>query len=205
MRSDQPNATKTPGAHSANDPADERQLVYEMKDGQERAFAVFYDRFAHRLFSFISAILHDPKESEGVLEQAFLEMWRRIRTYDPTRNRLFTWAVMISRQNAIERLVSRPREDRARFCAPDDLGANTPPKPLESADKPVTWESERERVKSALGHLSGEEREAIDLAFFGGLNQRELAETLAVPVSNLGTRIGRALVNFRNLLDTGAS
>jgi RNA polymerase sigma-70 factor (ECF subfamily) len=60
-------------------------------------------------------------------------------------------------------------------------------------------------VESALGHLSREEREAIDLAFFGGLNQRELAETLAVPVSNLGTRIGRALVNFRNLLDTGAS
>ena len=201
VRSDQPNATKTPVA----DPADERELVLEMKRGQEQAFALFYDQFASLLFSVVSAILHDRKESEEVLEQAFIQMWKRIGTYDPSRNRLFTWAVMISRQKAIERLVSRPRKGRPLRLNGDLVDTDRPPALLERAGNEREWESEREQARIAFDRLSQDKREAIDLAFFGGLSQKEIAERLRTTSSILAARIGRGLLEFRNLLDLATS
>ena len=87
-------------------------LARQIQAGDERAFATFYDRLAPGLFSMIYAILHDQKESEDVLQEAFVQMWKRSATYDATRSSLFTWAVMISRHKAIDRLRSRQRRNR---------------------------------------------------------------------------------------------
>ena len=70
------------------------ELGRRMSNGDEDAFASFYDRFAPGLFSLICGILRDQKESEDVLQEAFVQMWKRIVTYDARRSSLFTWAVM---------------------------------------------------------------------------------------------------------------
>ncbi len=108
-----------------------------MRAGDERAFTTFYDRFAPGLFSMIYAILHDQKESEDVLQEAFVQMWKRTATYDATRSSLFTWAVMIARHKAIDRLRSRQRQTRLSeavanetepfsVSAPSDRGRQRP-------------------------------------------------------------------------------
>jgi RNA polymerase sigma-70 factor, ECF subfamily len=99
------------------------ELVRQMGTGDERAFATFYDRFAPGLFSMIYAILRDQKESEDVLQEALVQMWKRAATYDASRSSLFTWAVMISRHKAIDHLRSRQRQSRLHEAVASESNA----------------------------------------------------------------------------------
>jgi RNA polymerase sigma-70 factor (ECF subfamily) len=112
----------------------------------------------------IYAILHDQKESEDVLQEAFVQMWKRIATYDATRSSLFTWGVMISRHKAIDHLRSRQRQTRLVEAVANET-----------------------------------EREAIDLAFFAGLTQTQIAEKLGAPLGTVKARIRRGLLAQREV------
>ncbi len=100
-----------------------RTSSHRMRHGDEDAFATFYDRFAPGLFSLIYRILRDQKESEDVLQEAFVQMWKRIATYDARRSSLFTWAVMISRHKAIDRLRFRQRQSRLNEAVASETNA----------------------------------------------------------------------------------
>jgi RNA polymerase sigma-70 factor (ECF subfamily) len=169
-----------------------------MKAGEEAAFALFYDRFAPSLFSVIYAILRDQKESEDVLQEAFVQMWKRTATYDPARSRLFTWAVMISRHKAIDRLRSRRRRpqltgDLANQATKDSLAVVS-----DRAD--LALQDERERVRVALGQLSDSQRQVLDLAFFSGMTQAEIADKLETPLGTVKGRIRHGMLALRQLL-----
>lgn len=175
-------------------------LVERMKSGEEAAFALFYDRLAPSLFSVIYAILRDQKESEDVLQESFVQMWKRTATYDPTRSDLFTWAVMISRHKAIDRLRSRRRRsqlsgDLANDATNESLGASP-----DRADLALLKRDERERVRAALAQLSDAQRQALDLAFFSGLTQAQIAEKLETPLGTVKGRIRHGLIVLRGLL-----
>lgn len=176
------------------------ELVRQMTTGDDRAFATFYDRFAPGLFSMIYAILRDQKESEDVLQEAFVQMWKRTATYDARRSSLFTWAVMISRHKAIDRLRSRQRQSRLTEAVanePDDI---TTTAPAERADTVLARNDERKRIRAALAQLGAAQREAIDLAFFAGLTQTQISERLGAPLGTIKARIRRGLLAMRELL-----
>jgi RNA polymerase sigma-70 factor (ECF subfamily) len=171
-----------------------------LRSGDDKAFASFYDRFAPGLFSMIYAILHDQKESEDVLQEAFVQMWKRVETYDASRSSLFTWAIMISRHKAIDRLRSRQRQTRlaeAVASETDDLAASAP---ADRADNALARSDERERVRAAMAELGDGQREAIELAFFAGLTQRQIAEKLGAPLGTVKARIRRGLLALREVL-----
>src|SRR5882757_4057874 len=88
------------------------QLLARVAAGDEAAFATLYDRFSPGLFSFVLRMIRDEKEAEDVLQEGFAHIWRRAATYDPARSSPFTWAVMILRNKAIDRLRVRQRLDR---------------------------------------------------------------------------------------------
>ncbi|HEY2712525.1 MAG TPA: sigma-70 family RNA polymerase sigma factor [Chthoniobacterales bacterium] len=179
---------------------DDAALVTKMKAGDEQAFAVFYDRFAPGVFSMIYAILRDQKESEDVLQEAFLQMWKRTVTYDPARSSLFTWAVMISRHKAIDRFRTRQRQSRLIDAALLELDERLTSPGQQEADDPFARRDERERVRAALAQLGEAQREAIDLAFFAGLTQTEIAERLGAPLGTVKARIRRGLLALREML-----
>ncbi len=176
------------------------ELVRRMSAGDENAFATFYDRFAPGLFSMIYAILRDQKESEDVLQEAFVQMWKRTGSYDSTRSSLFTWAVMISRHKAIDRLRSRQRQTRLSEAVATEAHVHTAGAPVERADQALAWSDERARVRAALGQLGDAQREAIDLAFFGGLTQAQIAERTGIPLGTIKARIRRGLLALRDVL-----
>jgi RNA polymerase sigma-70 factor (ECF subfamily) len=181
------------------------ELVRQIQSGEQQAFATFYDRFAPGLFSMIYAIMHDQKESEDVLQEAFVQMWKRAATYDATRSSLFTWAVMISRHKAIDRLRSRQRQSRLvdDVANPvDELAASAP---AERADNVLARRDERERVRAAMAQLGDVQREAIDLAFFAGLTQTQIAEKLGAPLGTVKARIRRGLLALRAVLERVSS
>jgi RNA polymerase sigma-70 factor, ECF subfamily len=179
---------------------DDAELARQMSGGDEIAFATFYDRFAPGLFSMIYAILHDQKESEDVLQEAFVQMWKRTASYDASRSSLFTWAVMISRHKAIDRLRSRQRRSRLNEAVANDLQVMPTSAPADRADNALARSDEGERVRVALAQLSEGQREAIDLAFFAGLTQTQISERLGAPLGTVKARIRRGLIAMREVL-----
>lgn len=147
----------------------------------------------------IYQILQDQKESEDVLQEAFLQMWKKASTYDANRSGLFTWAVMIARNKAIDRLRSRQRRSRTVEAATAEMAVNLPNE-VEQADDLLGQGEERARVRRALKQLPDPQREAIHLAFFGGMTQVEISDKLQAPLGTVKARIRRGLIALRSVL-----
>ena len=188
----------------SNQAAADRELMRRLQGGDDAAFASFYRRFAPGLFSMIYQILQDQKEAEDVLQEAFVQMWKKTGTYDSARSGLFTWATMISRNKAIDRLRSRQRRHRAVEAATAEFAA-VPPEGAEQADELLGKSEERERVRTALTQLPDQQREAIHLAFFGGMTQAEIADKLGAPLGTVKARIRRGLLALRAVMEPAAS
>jgi len=186
-------------AEQANQAAADQELMLQVAAADETAFSGLYRRLAPGLFSMIYAILQDQKEAEDVLQESFVQMWKKTGTYDPARSGLFTWAVMISRNKAIDRLRARQRRFRTVEAAATELSV-VPPEASERADELLGENEERHRIRSALSQLPGAQREAIDLAFFSGMTQLEISSKLGAPLGTVKARIRRGLLALRDVL-----
>ncbi len=176
------------------------ELMRRLVGGDENAFASFYRRFSPGLFSMIYQILQDQKESEDILQEAFVQMWKKAATYDATRSGLFTWAVMISRNKAIDRLRSGQRRSRTVEAAATEMSI-VPPESGQQADDLLNQSEERGRVRAALSKLPEAQREAINLAFFSGMTQLEISDRLKAPLGTVKARIRRGLLALREVLE----
>ncbi len=176
----------------------DRELMRAFLSGNEDGFTIFYRRFSPGLLSMIYQILQDQKESEDVLQESFVQMWKKSSTYDSTRSSLFTWAVMISRNRAIDRVRSRQRRARTTeaFTAEVTVAPSTTG-PI-AGDDALSAADDRQRVRSAVATLPAAQREAIELAFFGGMTQAEISAKLQAPLGTVKARIRRGLLALRD-------
>jgi RNA polymerase sigma-70 factor (ECF subfamily) len=174
------------------------ELIGRVAAGDEASFARLYDRFSPGLYSLVLRMVHDEKEAEDVMQDGFAHMWRRAATYDPARSSAFTWAVMIFRNKAIDRLRIRQRRDRTTEAAT----AETTTFPQRDDVSAVAAEM-RERhslIRAALAQIPDEQKEAVELAFFGGLTHEQIAGQLATPLGTIKARIRRGLLRLRECL-----
>ncbi|CAN5785895.1 sigma-70 family RNA polymerase sigma factor [soil metagenome] len=183
-----------------NQAAADQELMRQVAAASEPAFASFYRRFAPGLFSMIYEILHDQKEAEDVLQESFVQMWKKASTYDPDRGSVFTWAVMISRNRALDRLRSRQRRGRTLEAATEESLA-VPPDHTRQADELMEQSEECSRVRDALARLPEAQRNAIHLAFFRGLTQTQVSTRLGEPLGTIKARIRRGLIALRDVLE----
>ena len=186
-------------------PAQARQdldLLQRTAKGDRAAFAGLYDRFSRPLFSTALRILGDSREAEDVVHDVFLTLWQRSMEFSEDRGSPFSWAVTMTRNRAIDRV--RQRRRRAEILAdapPADLGygeagANTP------ADSAEALQA-RERasaVRQALATLPNDQQQAVEMAFFSGLTQQEIAANLHQPLGTVKARIRRGLLKLRDVL-----
>jgi RNA polymerase sigma-70 factor (ECF subfamily) len=172
----------------------------QMQAGDEEACAIFYDLFAPGLFSMIYAILQDQTESEDVLQESLVQMWKRGATYDSKRSSLFTWAVMIARHKAIDRLRQRQRQTRLVDAVTSETTIISSAPPPDRADMALDRNHEGERVRVALAQMGEAQREAIDLAFFGGLTQRQISERGGAPLGTVKAHIRCGLLALREVV-----
>ncbi len=178
----------------------ERQLGVELLArigaGDEAALASFYDRYSPTFYGIALRMMRDEKEAEDVLQEAFVYLWRRAASYDAQLSSPSTWAVMILRNKAIDRLRSRQRIERivaratAEFCHHADTDER-------SAEEPL-FRERRGIVRAALAALPAEQRQALELAFFSGLTHDEIAAQLATPLGTIKARIRRGLLRMRD-------
>jgi RNA polymerase sigma-70 factor (ECF subfamily) len=174
----------------------EQNLISRIADGDESAFTALYQRLSSSLFGLAYRMMNDAKEAEDVLQEGFTYVWRKAGSYDPTRSTPFAWMVMIVRNKAIDRLRVRQRGERLREKAEQTVIQETDEF---SAEEPVL----RERstiVRSALQQIPSEQREALELAFFGGLTHEQIADRLTTPLGTIKARIRRGLLKLRDFL-----
>ena len=182
----------------ADDPESkfEANLISQIADGDESAFATLYKRLSSSLYGMAYRMMNDAKEAEDVLQEGFTYIWRRAGSFDRTRSTPFGWAVMIVRNKAIDRLRVRQRGERLRERAEQSFVLE---RDETSAEEPTL----RERsaiVRSALQQIPQEQREALELAFFGGLTHEEIADRLTTPLGTIKARIRRGLLKLRDYL-----
>lgn len=197
-----PTATEsmsTPAASADGNAAEEIRLFGRIRAGDTATFAEFYDRHVGLLFGVAYRILGDTHEAEDVLQEAAVLIWERAPLYDASLGKPLSWAVTLTRNKAIDRLRSGHRKSRLHEQAANEAGFGEDTEPAAPQE---TMTSETSAfVRNALGSLPAEQRRAIELAFFGGLTQIEIAEQLAVPLGTIKARIRRGMLALRDILE----
>jgi len=175
--------------------ANEVQLLQAIAAGDEAALAQLYDQYRGVLFGFLMRILGSREEAEDVLQEVFIQVWRRAADYEPDRGKPFTWLVTLTRSRGIDRLRQRAARDRT-------VAASAEQNPEEASDAAAdTYRAEqREIVTAALDRLPEEQRQTLLLAYFDGLTQTEIAKRLNAPLGTVKTRMRSGMIKLRELL-----
>lgn len=171
------------------------QLLKAVARGDEEALAQLYDQYRVILFGLLMRILNDREEAEDVLQEVFMQVWRRARDFDENRGKPFTWLVTLARSRGIDRLRSLGARERVAVAATRE-GSE------ESSDAASdAFRSEQQQlVRSALAQLPEEQKRPLVLAYFDGLTQTEIAEKLGAPLGTVKTRMRTGMGKLREIL-----
>ncbi|MEW5829257.1 MAG: sigma-70 family RNA polymerase sigma factor [Chloroflexota bacterium] len=171
---------------------DDSQLIERVKLGDERAFLALYDRYAGRVHGLTLRILGDPMLAEEATQDTFLKLWSRARQYLAERGTLAVWLLTIARRTALDRLRLESRRPAASQAEdPEDALLALPDR--SSLHEESRWRAMRFAVQS----LQPDQRAVLELAYYQGLSQSEIAEVLGWPLGTVKTRLRAALESLR--------
>lgn len=172
-------------------------LVQRVAQGDQGALATLYDHTNRLIYGLIMRVLGDVSTAEEVLLDVYTQVWRQAATYDTGRGSPLAWLTTIARSRAIDRLRSGWQEQQRR--EPLDIISDAPTH--EANPEETTVASERQRfVRAALAKLAPEQREVIELAYYGGLSHSEIAARLKQPLGTVKTRTRLGMIKLREAL-----
>jgi RNA polymerase sigma factor (sigma-70 family) len=171
----------------------DEQVLEAVGRGDHDALAVLYDRFGRLAYGLAFRILRDRALAEDAVQEAFLAVWRSADAYKRERAKPSTWILTVVHRRAVD-LVRR--EERRR----GEPLEGAPEPTSDPADEDASLRERRAAVQSALTALPGDQRQALELAYYGGLTQSELAERLGVPLGTIKSRMFAGLGRLRELL-----
>jgi len=188
---------------SATDAAREQaELMLAMARRDKAALSRLYDSLARPLYSLAVKITNDSADAQDIVQDVFLQLWLKAADYAPTRGSVFSWAATLTRNRAIDRVrMRRRRAEIVHESAPDIPGSDAGANENTAADA-LGLREQAGAVRSALTALPHEQRSAIELAFFTGLTQQEIAVRLHEPLGTIKARIRRGLLKLRDTLST---
>jgi RNA polymerase sigma-70 factor (ECF subfamily) len=174
---------------------DDVKLLKAIAARDETALAQLYDRYRVILFGLLMRILNNREEAEDVLQEVFLQVWRKAQDFDENRGRPFTWLVTLGRSRGIDRLRTLAARDRVA-----EAGAKETVEQISDAATDAFKSEQRGLVNKALDQLPDEQKRPLMLAYFDGLTQSEIATRLGAPLGTVKTRMRTGLLNLREQL-----
>ncbi|MEJ7832823.1 MAG: ECF RNA polymerase sigma factor SigK [Nocardioides sp.] len=180
--------------------AEMSQLLKRSGRGDQSAFSRLYDAMSARVFGLAVRVVRDPAQAEEVAQEAFLEIWRNAGRYDPARGTPLAWMLTIVHRKAVDRVRSAEASTRRDTTYQQQNQTIEHDSTADAAQASM----EGRRVRSALASLTSVQREALELAYFGGYTHTEVASMLDLPVGTAKTRIRDGLIRLRDTMGVGS-
>ncbi len=170
----------------------EQELVALLQQRNDKAFAYLYDNYSGALYGIVNSIVTDKEIANDVLQNVFVNIWRKIESYDASKGRLFTWMLNIARNASIDELRSKGYRDSQKN---QSLSEN-----VDVAGVATVPVIDDVGLKKVLTKLKGELRVLIDLSYFQGFTHEEISKILGIPLGTVKTRIRSALIQLRTMI-----
>jgi RNA polymerase sigma-70 factor (ECF subfamily) len=189
-------ALVTPDIDTSADvpPATPDELLVKVAQGDQQAFADLYDQTAPRVLGLVKRLLKDHSQSEEVTQEVFLEIWQTATRFDTTRGSAASWMLTMAHRRAVDRVRSsqagRDRDVR--------IGIRDHETEYDQVSEKVEIRLEHERVTRALARLTELQRQAVELAYYGGYSHSEVAAMLGVPLGTVKTRLRDGMIRLRD-------
>jgi RNA polymerase sigma-70 factor (ECF subfamily) len=169
--------------------------------GDGSGLAMLYDRYSRVVYSLALRIVQVEAEAEDVVQDVFSQMFRQAAKYDQRRGTVSSWLLTIARTRAIDRVRARKRLPDARFGREPEDAAESVPDPRADQESQTLTDEQVTRVRRALEDLPADQRKAIELAYYDGLSQSEIAAQLKEPLGTVKSRIRSAMTKLRDALE----
>lgn len=177
-------------------PYSETELVLLLKAKDQRAYNYLYDNYSGALYNVIVKVLGTREEGVDVLQESFIKIWKNIGNYDVNKGKLFTWMLQITRNTAIDFTRSGPaQKDKLTNRLENDS-------PIMEQNKFTFLSMDHLGLNKVIDGLRVEDKQIVDLAYFKGYTQQEIAHKLAIPLGTVKTRARKALIQLKNILKT---
>jgi RNA polymerase sigma-70 factor (ECF subfamily) len=181
------------------------ELISRVQRGEAAALAMLYDRYAAWMLGLALRIVGEHEAAEDILQESFFQVWSRAGSFDPARGVFPAWLTTIVRSRSIDHLrrrSARPPLASANGSRANDRWADAPD-PGPDVPAIVAERDRRRQVRGALAALPEDQRQVLELSYFGGLTRREIAARLQLPEGTVHTRARLALQKLRSLLEPG--
>lgn len=175
------------------------ELVRKIGMGDRASFEEFYARFSGLVYSTALKVLANEADAQDVTQDVLFMIWEKAPMYDPSRGKPLTWAITMTRNKAIDKLRSQQRRNRLR----DDVQRESDREDFITTTEPLDFlesTEQGEMLRSAVMKLSREQREAIEMAYFRGLTQQEIASRLDEPLGTVKARIRRGMLRLKKIM-----
>ena len=167
----------------------DEMLMQEITQRRQQALKELYSRYSRSLRALIGSVVHEESEADDVLQESFLQIWREAHHYSPKAGKPLGWVITIARRRAIDRVRRRDSYRRAKQRFEDEIKPRTQTIRTSAADSEVSQSDLRQFLGRQMRTLPKVQREAVELAYFGGMSQREIAATTNTPLGTVKTRL----------------
>ncbi len=178
----------------------DEELMRRLFDGDKRALEAILDRYGDLVYSTALRVLRDPHLAQDISQEIFVRLWRKPESYAAERGRFVTWLISVTRNRAVDEIRSRSRRQRHETTSPEEQERELPAGEADDPALSAQLAEQRRIVRAALAEIPPEQRQAIELAYFGGLTQQEIAERLDQPLGTVKTRIRLGMQKLRAAL-----
>lgn len=167
----------------------DEMLMQEITQRRQQALKELYSRYSRSLRALIGSVVHEESEADDVLQESFLQIWREAHHYSPKAGKPLGWVITIARRRAIDRVRRRDSYRRAKQRFEDEVKPAAQPSRHSVTDAQVAQSDLRQFLDRQMQALPKVQREAVELAYFSGLSQREIAATTNTPLGTVKTRL----------------
>jgi len=176
------------------------RLLSEIAGGDTLAFERFYDQHSSTIFGLLLKITSDASDASDLLQETFLQVWQKAARFDAARGSELAWLITIARSRAIDRLRSRQTRSTREDESAREVFSDGTPVDQTNVEGDVVQKEMRELVREAMKDLPPEQRRVLELAYFEGKSQSEIAAELSQPLGSVKTRVQLGMKKLRNRL-----